>query len=129
MLADIHMYALRIFFLNKGPSTAPNTLPKVPEPRFPYPRTSDLTIEDQKYFLDAYNEYTSENEVGTENLSRLQVLKRKAYRLFLHFTKAIDLIKHNKILENMKTMVLGTHSYHGLHYISTIESWEQSYAI
>jgi hypothetical protein len=52
---------------------------KIPEPQFPYPKISDLSIEDQKYFLDIYKEYISRKEIGSENLNQLQVLHSMHY--------------------------------------------------
>ena len=62
---------------DKGGSKLSSIPPKIPEPQFPYPKISDLSIEDQKYFLDIYKEYISGKEIVSENLNQLQSLMWK----------------------------------------------------
>ncbi|XP_028391655.1 little elongation complex subunit 2-like [Dendronephthya gigantea] len=46
----------------------------VPEPHISYPKISDLSIEEHKYFLDVYKEYITGKEISSENLNKLQNL-------------------------------------------------------
>lgn len=59
--------------VGKDTSKVPGISLKIPEPLIPYPKISDLSIEDQKYFLDAFKEYVSGEEIGFENVDQLQV--------------------------------------------------------
>ena len=48
-------------------------LPPIPEPRIPFPRISNISIEDQKYFLQTYKQYVSGKEIDMEGINRLEV--------------------------------------------------------
>ena len=74
---DLHyFFTVTLFFVHVDKDTpkVPVITQKIPEPQIPYPKISDLSIEDQKYFLDIYKEYISGQEIGSKNVDQLQVL-------------------------------------------------------
>ena len=62
-------------YLTLGEDTVPNsdTSPPIPEPKVPFPRISNLSIEDQKYFLQTYKQYILGNEIDLGMIDHLQV--------------------------------------------------------